>query len=57
MDATISAIVDASHAALSIVIVGVGNASFDNMDELDGDDGLLKSGSKRALRDIVQVSW
>ena len=55
MDQTVSAIVDASYTPLSIIIVGVGNADFTAMEELDGDDGLLRSSNgKTAQRDIVQ---
>ena len=39
---------------LSIIIVGVGNANFENMVELDGDNGLYNSNGVKALRDIVQ---
>merc|ERR1712083_493464 len=40
---------------LSIIIVGVGNADFSKMDELDGDDGrLMNSKGQYAERDIVQ---
>jgi len=53
-DETVDAIVQASKLGLSIVIVGVGKASFKNMEDLDGDDSKLKSGSKKASRDIVQ---
>lgn len=34
--------------------MGVGNAEFDNMDELDSDDALLRAGGQSAKRDIVQ---
>ncbi|KAF9938664.1 Copine-8 [Modicella reniformis] len=53
MDATVRAIKDASNHALSIVIVGIGNASFTNMDVLDGDDdgGIHQ---RKKSRDIVQ---
>lgn len=34
--------------------VGVGSADFGKMEILDGDDGLLRSGSRVAERDIVQ---
>ena len=55
MQQTIDAIVDASYSALSIIIIGVGNADFSAMDDLDCDDGLLRSSSGRtAQRDIVQ---
>ena len=40
---------------LSIVIVGIGNADFAAMDELDGDDqGLMNSKGQYSKRDIVQ---
>ncbi len=39
---------------MSIIIVGVGNADFTNMIELDGDNGLLSYNNKVAKRDIVQ---
>ena len=49
------AIVDASSLPLSIIIVGVGNADFDAMDELDGDTVRLTAPDGRmAVRDIVQ---
>jgi hypothetical protein len=38
MPATKRAIVDLSHEACSIIIVGIGNDSFDNMHELDSDN-------------------
>merc|ERR1719273_168644 len=48
-------IVDASTLPLSIIIVGVGNADFDAMDELDGDTVRLTApDGKMAVRDIVQ---
>ncbi|GAB1601873.1 copine-3-like isoform X2 [Argonauta hians] len=55
MNATVEAIIDASGLPMSLIIVGIGNADFKNMDFLDGDDGTLKSKSgKKAQRDIVQ---
>lgn len=52
---TINAIVDASNHPLSIVIVGIGNADFDNMDVLDADDNpLISSSGVKMKRDIVQ---
>lgn len=39
---------------LSIIIVGIGSANFENMDKLDGDNGLYNSKGKKAARDIVQ---
>eukprot|EP01083_Nonionella_stella_P054853 144768_1 len=44
-----------SNLPISIIIVGVGNADFAAMHELDGDDhGLMNSKGKYAKRDIVQ---
>ena len=37
IDDTIKAIVDASFLPMSIIIVGVGNADFSNMEILDAD--------------------
>ncbi|TSY27753.1 Copine-4 [Bagarius yarrelli] len=52
---TRDAIVQASHLPMSIIIVGVGNADFTDMQILDGDDGILRSPKGEAvLRDIVQ---
>jgi len=36
-------IVECSLFPLSIIIIGVGNADFSNMVELDGDDVILKN--------------
>jgi hypothetical protein len=41
MEATKSSIVNASHLPLSIIIVGIGNSDFTNMEILDGDNGLI----------------
>ncbi|KAK3260128.1 hypothetical protein CYMTET_30900 [Cymbomonas tetramitiformis] len=55
MDDTIQQIVQASDLPLSIVIVGVGDANFQSMVDLDCDDGLLRDmRGRRASRDIVQ---
>lgn len=35
---TIDAIIASSHLPLSIIIIGVGNADFKNMEKLDNDD-------------------
>lgn len=48
------AIVNASSLPLSIIIVGVGGAEFDSMEELDGDVVRLSSHGRYAARDIVQ---
>ena len=45
----------ASTYPLSIIIVGIGSADFENMEKLDGDDGMLRDSKKRmSERDIVQ---
>jgi len=54
MDSTKSAIISASNLPMSIIIIGVGNADFQAMDELDSDDELLRQGQYTAKRDIVQ---
>ena len=54
MDLTKKAIVDSSHLPLSIIIIGIGNANFDNMDILDGDEGLWDASGRKAQRDLVQ---
>lgn len=54
MDKTIDLIVSATELPLSIIIVGVGEADFSNMNQLDGDNGLYNSKGQRARRDIVQ---
>jgi hypothetical protein len=51
---TIGEIVDSSYLPMSIVIVGVGQADFSKMDQLDSDTQLLRYGHKEAERDIVQ---
>ena len=54
MDRTIELVIQASQLPLSIIIVGVGNANFDNMNKLDGDNGLYGMNGQRCPRDIVQ---
>ena len=55
MDETREAVVYASGLPMSIIIVGVGEADFDAMEFLDGDDGVLKSPSGAPVhRDILQ---
>ncbi|CAG7719447.1 unnamed protein product [Allacma fusca] len=54
MPDTKEAIVTASSLPLSIIIVGVGQANFAAMDELDGDVVPLSFEGKLAERDIVQ---
>jgi len=55
MPQTKTAIVDAANLPLSIIIVGVGTADFEAMEELDGDTVRLTAPDGRvAARDIVQ---
>ncbi|GMH43130.1 hypothetical protein BSKO_11052 [Bryopsis sp. KO-2023] len=54
MKNTVRSIVEASRLPLSILIVGVGEENFKDMEFLDADKHVLKSGDVRAERDIVQ---
>ncbi|KAK3756230.1 hypothetical protein RRG08_035292 [Elysia crispata] len=55
MSNTRAAIVAASKLPMSLIIVGVGQADFDDMEILDGDNGVLRAPSgEPAHRDIVQ---
>ena len=55
MPTTKGMIVSLSELPVSIIIVGVGNADFSKMEELDSDGGLLRDNHGRAAkRDIVQ---
>jgi hypothetical protein len=54
MERTIDLLVSNSNLPLSIIIVGIGNANFQNMNILDGDNGLFDSKGRLAKRDIVQ---
>ena len=52
---TIDLLVEACELPLSVIIVGIGNGDFTNMEKLDGDETLLSSSSgKKRIRDIVQ---
>ncbi|EDV27323.1 uncharacterized protein TRIADDRAFT_20570 [Trichoplax adhaerens] len=54
-DKTKQALVKASKLPMSVIIVGIGDADFTAMKDLDCDHGVLKSSSGEcALRDIVQ---
>ena len=54
MNQTKQAIIDAALLPISIIIVGVGGADFDAMEELDGDDVRVNYNGRYAARDIVQ---
>ena len=54
MPPTKDLIVQLSKLPCSIIIVGLGDADFSSMEELDGDDGVLRgSDGVRCERDIV----
>ena len=50
----IGAIVEASDYPMSIIIIGVGNANFEDMERLDADKKALQFNGRKASRDIVQ---
>lgn len=55
MDSTIDEIFIAAKLPISIIIIGLGNADFTNMEELDGDDiPLMNNKNEKVPRDIVQ---
>jgi len=55
MPQTIAAICAASNLPMSIIVIGVGNEDFEEMDRLDADKGKLEDESgNKASRDIVQ---
>lgn len=55
MPETKATLVDLSNLPCSVIIIGVGNADFSSMDELDGDGQPLRDDRGRSCsRDIVQ---
>ena len=55
MRETKSLLVDLSGMPCSVIIVGVGDADFSSMEELDGDGGVLMDSYRRPVqRDLVQ---
>jgi len=55
MQMTINELVEASFLPISVIIVGIGNGNFGNMDILDADDNpLYDTGRRKADRDLVQ---
>jgi hypothetical protein len=54
MDLTKQALIQASRQPLSIIIIGVGDADFSRMKELDSDGELISFGGQTAIRDVVQ---
>ncbi len=52
---TIDALVEASFLPISVIIIGIGNGDFENMDILDADDShLYDNYGRKAARDLVQ---
>ena len=54
MSTTKDIIVQNCNLPTSIIIVGIGQADFKNMQALDGDGGLFSSNGQKCPRDIVQ---
>ena len=54
MDQTVELLVNNANLPLSLIIVGVGQANFANMERLDGDSGLYNARGQKSPRDIVQ---
>ena len=55
MQETINELVRASFEPISVIIIGIGDGPFGNMDILDADDAPLYDRNKRkAARDLVQ---
>jgi len=55
MPETINALVEASFMAISVIIIGIGDADFTNMNILDADqEPLINKQFVRAARDLVQ---
>ena len=55
MQETIDALVEGSFLPLSVIIIGIGDADFSNMNILDGDDvPLISSKGVKRMRDLVQ---
>ena len=55
MDETVDSLVEASFLPISVIIIGIGDADFSNMDVLDADDEpLVDKNGRKADRDLVQ---
>ena len=55
MDETIDSLVEASYLPISVIIIGIGDADFTNMNRLDADEEILCDENGRiAERDLVQ---
>jgi len=55
MDETVDSLVEASFLPISVIIIGIGDADFSNMDTLDADEEpLVDRNGRKADRDLVQ---
>ena len=55
MEETKDALVEASFLPISVIIIGIGNGDFGNMDVLDADENpLFDKNRRKADRDLVQ---
>ena len=55
MTESINLLVEGAKLPLSVIIIGIGNANFGNMELLDADDNpLISSTGERCCRDLVQ---
>jgi hypothetical protein len=55
MDDTIDELVEASFLPISVIIIGIGNGDFENMNILDADENpLYDRNNRKADRDLVQ---
>ena len=55
MEETINSLVEASYLPISVIIIGIGDADFTNMNRLDADEEVLYDENGRiAERDLVQ---
>jgi len=54
MEESKRAIIESARLPISIIIIGIGETDFSNMEVLDGDDGLWDNNGNKAERDLVQ---
>jgi len=55
MAETSDILVECAYVPLSVIIIGIGNANFENMDTLDGnDEPLISTDGIKRQRDIVK---
>ena len=55
IDNTINALFESSYLSISVIIIGIGNADFSNMNVIDADDDpLYDNNGRKADKDLVQ---